>query len=88
MVAKALSQGSGYIELNVKSHAKIAASICADLYEACAYINNSIAEIKPVNHMSPPHLFKATFTDDYKKLEVWHYNPTGEKDKLIITVEN
>lgn len=88
MVAKVVSQGSGYIELNIKSHAKIAASICADLYEACTYINNSIAEMKPVNHISPSHSFKATFTDDFKKLEVWHYNLTGDKDRLVITIES
>lgn len=82
------SQGDTYLELTIRAYTKEAAKICDDLHSVQRYVENAIAMIHPTNHVNPAHAFRAILNDDCKRLEVWHYNVKGDRDRLIITVKD
>lgn len=81
------SEGDTSLELTIRAYTKEAAQFCNDLHAVRRYIENSIAMLRPNNHVNPVHAYRATLSEDCKTVEVWHYNVKGDRDKLIITVK-
>lgn len=72
--------------LMVRAYAKEAAGYCTDLHGVRRYIENCINYMRPQNHVTPQQAYRASFTEDYKTVEVWHYNTRGDRDRLLLTV--
>ncbi|MFH1121776.1 MAG: hypothetical protein V1775_18290 [Bacteroidota bacterium] len=86
-VVKIVAEDDSLLGLSVRAYSKEAAIFCSDLHAVRRYIENSIGMMNPKNHVTPSDAYRVAFSEDYKAVEVWHYNVKGDKDRLLLTVK-
>jgi hypothetical protein len=85
-IVNILSDDDTRLGLSVRAYAKEAAQFCTDLHAVRRYIESSIAMLNPSNHVNPVDAYRVSSTEDCKTVEVWHYNVKGDKDRLLLTI--
>lgn len=86
-VVKIVAEDDSWLGLSVRAYSKEAANFCNDLHAVRRYIDNSIGMMNPKNHVVPSDAYRVAFSEDYKSVEVWHYNVKGDKDRLLLTIK-
>lgn len=86
-IVNIVTEDDSLLGLSVRAYSREAAMFCNDLHAVRRYIENSIGMMNPKNHVVPSDAYRVAFTEDYKTVEVWHFNVKGDKDRLLLTIK-
>lgn len=81
-----ISNGSTQLELMVRAAAREVSAYAEDVFHACSAMTERIKNIKGGKYIIPEYAYKATLTNDLTAVEVWHFRPNGDRDKLVLTI--
>lgn len=73
------------MELQVRSILKEIKLYCNSVDEARRRWQNSIAELKPSNHIIPANAYRI-LSVNHRFFEIWHHRPDGSQSYLIGSV--
>lgn len=80
------STGGTILELMIKALCREVALYTDCLHSATSQITGQIASMTGSNSIVPAHAYKAILAEDLKQVEVWHYSPAGDRDRLVLTL--